>query len=791
MLYLSHGYTLGLSIAQLLSVEPNPCRAIARRSISLLFGYAKGLIHAAYLYTGMRRSALDFLGTQLPPEYHSAVADLSQLALLVGFYKRPVGKDGASTANETASGRFIDARLIKIDSDPGAFLHAASHAEIPQPAFEAAEAAAADLVAAVNFMVYNRTDLVQIREARLAAVRRVEVRLRPFGGWVASLCSGPSAEIASHMNLAFMGAVIDALEWPHVDAVRSWVYGFPLVGEIPDTGLFRREERPALRSIQSFTPVDNRAYEKKVRQQLSAADASEVARLVEKQTDDERRQNLIRGPFSRADLHRRFGEWKWRTMRRFGVVQGVKKDGSPKCRAIDNARASGGNDAAATHETITTISFAFITLCCRLVLAACLRLGIGMLAVLIGLEDMKAAYRQVPNSQPWYSVFALMYKGSTKYFYLPGLNFGFRASVLAFNSFPHLVVASTRVLLGTACDHYYDDYIIVDLAIAGESGQFMLQQMHVLFGQSTEPSKRLRMHTENPALGVQVSVEHVHTQLAVYAAPLVARIDNVLSALDNARFENSLPPGLASSLLGQLGFIMYSSYARVGRGALQPLLQRAHFDTSESFSPALRDMLEFLRVFLRRLPTLRMSIQRDDRPPLVCLTDACFYRLQDGSPFSRLGFTIWCPRRRRIVHSHVVVPPLVYQWLAPDKETLISQCEAIAPLVAMYSMPELFRGQRALFFLDNTAALSAHVHGTASKPDLSRIANAMRLMCLALECNPWFEWVPSEANLADLPSRLKYELYFSIAPESSWFDCHFPPFDSLFSSLQVFFDLLM
>ena len=64
-----------------------------------------------------------------------------------------------------------------------------------------------------------------------------------------------------------------------------------------------------------------------------------------------------------------------------------------------------------------------------------------------------------------------------------------------------------------------------------------------------------------------------------------------------------------------------------------------------------------------------------------------------------------------------------------------------------------FCGRRALCFVDNTAALPAAVHGYANEPDMAAVINALHCYDAALQCDAWFEWVPSAANVADLPSR--------------------------------------
>lgn len=83
----------------------------------------------------------------------------------------------------------------------------------------------------------------------------------------------------------------------------------------------------------------------------------------------------------------------------------------------------------------------------------------------------------------------------------------------------------------------------------------------------------------------------------------------------------------------------------------------------------------------------------------------------------------------------------------------MNHLEAMGLLCARLTFPGLFCGRRALCFVDNTAALSAAVHGYANEPDMAAIVNALHCYDAALQCDAWFEWVPSAANVADLPSR--------------------------------------
>ena len=56
-------------------------------------------------------------------------------------------------------------------------------------------------------------------------------------------------------------------------------------------------------------------------------------------------------------------------------------------------------------------------------------------------------------------------------------------------------------------------------------------------------------------------------------------------------------------------------------------------------------------------------------------------------------------------------------------------------------------------FVDNTVALSNLVHGYARTTDMAAIVNAYHLLAAGLRASTYMDYVPSKANIADLPSR--------------------------------------
>ena len=55
--------------------------------------------------------------------------------------------------------------------------------------------------------------------------------------------------------------------------------------------------------------------------------------------------------------------------------------------------------------------------------------------------------------------------------------------------------------------------------------------------------------------------------------------------------------------------------------------------------------------------------------------------------------------------------------------------------------------------IDNTGALAAMVKAYARAIDSARIVHAFAALAVTLNISPWFEYVRTKANVADLPSR--------------------------------------
>ena len=63
------------------------------------------------------------------------------------------------------------------------------------------------------------------------------------------------------------------------------------------------------------------------------------------------------------------------------------------------------------------------------------------------------------------------------------------------------------------------------------------------------------------------------------------------------------------------------------------------------------------------------------------------------------------------------------------------------------------RHRKVIHFIDNTGALSALVTGGPRQEDNSRLVGAYHAFLIGLRTRSEFVWVPSDANIADWPTR--------------------------------------
>lgn len=778
--------------------------------------------------------ALDFL--HIPHEYvipyNMAVTRIKELAVCMPSAHRHTGRSGAHHSDFHGSLLVQPVMQRRVPIQESYELHFRlaqrlawiEHSPLPSSLPE-------ETRCAIETAVRLGGDLKDWRDHQSQQLQFIAWQLRPLSDWIMrdprSTIDAPAPYhvwlIAGRTNVAFMAALVDGLGWRDRDLVRSFVMGAPAIGYIPDRHVYRSlgpppsptERSNFYRKYHDIMATNEEWNAKVARVTLAQgrnppnAEARKIRDAVEEKTIKEQSKGLVRRVGTLADVRHLFGWGNARAMFRFGIYQ---KD---SVRAIDNGASSGHNDATLMTETIVTPTFEYSATVARGYAAAAAAAGLPTPRMVLGLQDLSAAYRTVPCSQPQFTLFAVYSSTEDRviFYHTPGFVFGQVSAVVAFNLFAEFMAVVPRCLFALPVDHFFDDNMIPDLAIAGNSGEDAFIRLFKAMGDpwnrhdpfpgtvrnpGLSPEKAQPVASHNRALGVLVDLSEVHTVGRVSFAPTQSRITEVLHIWRNASRDNFLPPSLAARLRGKLGFLLQASYGRVGRAATQVLVQREYHDgTSALFTAEMDHAHLFFEALLPRLPPKIVPLAIDETPPLLLYTDAMFKpkkkRSRDdedgagecteerGIEFeTRLGLVLYDPRDGAILYGAVVPPDNILREvldLAAGAKTYIAQLEALAAVAAFYTFKQRLRHQRVHFFIDNTVALSAFIHGYARKVDLAKLANAFHLQLAGMHTSAYLDYVPSKANIADLPSRNEFELLIRlggtrvpviIPPLSSW-----------------------
>ena len=616
------------------------------------------------------------------------------------------------------------------------------------------EQASHDLQASVKLVSSYRLQpdaLLQRRAMVRSVVDDVAHALRPLSMRLASFAPEHVRSLPTSINVAFVAALVVAQQWPDQLLPAKLLFGSPMVGDFPASGVFRPNVQSARRSpsdLDLSAWVEDLHSKIEIRGRRSSKKAAEDARRVLRKTMEEvdappPKGGWVEGPFSKEEMYERFPSGFWPS-RRFGVLQKGVIRPCDDCKeswikACSTVRESISPDAADFPSHVASLFYS--------ILGSTTRLRGGC-------DDWKKAYRQIPVDDPSRSVVACWDPDakSVAYFVVLGHVFGAVHAVGSFNAVSKFLTVSCRSLFACCGGNYFDDHVMVEPSFAGDSAQLGLACMAHACGFLFDPDKHVSMAERFVYLGVQNDFSRVPEGVSVLRI-LPTRKAALVEACGGFLKSGAMSQGQAASLRGKLYFAATSAYGKVGRAALQPILQRqeGRGRSSDRLTPAMVLSLKFFITLLHHMPDREIVLSgAARRPPLLVWSDASWER-----GVGWLGFVVYDPAQARFFYSDSPVPDHVLEFFVQKKQK-IGQCEILAASSVYTSMPDLFRGREAIHWIDNTSAISCLLHGYSGKLDSALLVNAFHLFNAGLRVRVHFEYVESKANVADLPSRQEF-----------------------------------
>jgi hypothetical protein len=245
-----------------------------------------------------------------------------------------------------------------------------------------------------------------------------------------------------------------------------------------------------------------------------------------------------------------------------------------------------------------------------------------------------------------------------------------------------------------------------------------------------------------------------HTQGTASVRPKCERCDAILASssalLEECASTGEPTPGTAKEIFGKLFAVpLWSRWPRQCFSLIIPLVQRCNDARDTSLNNALREMLRFRKIILHRdnLPSRTSdSVSPSDLRSWSAPTPA-------RAQVRGLGVVIHDaedPVHGRSYAADVCPPWLAHTFLQHG-DSSICPPKPLAALCALLTASERLRNRR----VDNTPAWSYMINGYSSSAPMAEMGNlfhrAIMIAVLGIDC--WIEWVNSDANIADLPSR--------------------------------------
>lgn len=765
------------------------------------------------------KTPLELAGVRLGPQERSLCARVSRdLAhnRIRGIqpYQRPPPKESMrfkipqfQQRRAWASRRM----LLPRKGGPGSHLRYYSEAtSLPHPLSTVTSDLPPDLKAAVEYVVAKGERVSKDRDRRLEWLQRHARSLDALNDRVIALMPPHVKAAAGGMHLALVSCMIEALpDYPDRYLVARFVHGFPEVGTAVDSGMFRlipEEDRVGgERFSEVFSRESNLEWITRLEDTMVASNigvghpkfesskAAYMATLDEcvgdvttwgvplSKQEVERLGRSHRGlSKEELDLHpwllrpgAKSAHGCWRPIRRFAVWQ------NGKWRPCDHARESLHNACTRPAESLAGQASAERPAELSRAFADAHGRPVPMHG---GTDDWPKAYRRCPVLDPRNNVVAVWnpFERRPEYFILAGFNFGLLSAVCSYNRWPRFAISAARCWIGCCVDSYFDDCFVGEPQYAGGSGQRAMGAFAQLLGTPFAPSKH-EAPSEHPTfLGVVTDLSRVASHGEISVSVKQSRKDSIRDMAESILQEGCISGSQASKLTGKARWMLCPCFGKIGIAVLQPLY-KVGAGTSVPLTTELSESIQAIRVFAVSMPPRVFPVQASPEPPTVVFTDAAF---EAGK--GTIGVVVKRPGHN-LAWTACDCPDWVltaFQTVDRAKEQYIGQLELLAAVVAYTTFPDLLAGQHVIHWIDNESAVYSLVKGYCGAADSARVVNIFHSAMCKLGVTPWLEYVGTEDNIADLPSRGEFGVLYTIGGPDSYRRAILPPGSSFTGLLE-------
>ena len=547
------------------------------------------------------------------------------------------------------------------------------------------------------------------------------------------------AEVTKGKRVLLTKEILEELGYDDLGVLSLLEVGATLAGEIEQTKIFQAQFKPCLIAMEQLQVESERRNDFILNLTKSSGEPQLDEKLLA-ETKEELECGWAEGPVLRSSL-----EHGAIISRRFALVQGAKT------RMIDDFSISGINDSCIIHNKIDLHLIDTFAATIKSFFVQCKHHNVC--GALVGKTyDLKSAYRQVPiRSDHLKFAYFSIYKcesDEVQIYRLKTLPFGATHSVYNFLRLARMLY--TIMVRGLfLMTNFYDDFILASPPQLQESASRGMELVFLLTGwiYAKEGKKATVFDSACKALGVQFNFDR-SSDFLMHVENTEARkkeiCDLIGAALECGRL------GKAESLIlrGKLGFADSFVHGRLGTLTLKKLSEHAYGRTSKLGS----DTMAALQAMSLRLKVAGPRVVTST--PSRCwhiFTDAAY---EQSTQTGGLGGVLFDDKGLACSWFSVEVTGAASRKLGSGfKQSLIYELEMAASIVAMQLWGRDSGSNLHVCYGDNDSARFSLIRASGS----GEVACLMLGKFLTWEAEnnvvTWFARVPTEANIADFPSR--------------------------------------
>eukprot|EP00435_Cladocopium_sp_Y103_P060929 s497_g22.t1 len=603
------------------------------------------------------------------------------------------------------------------------FDRALERAQLPLP-HEEIPVADADLRFAAAAYLPGSASLKTWRQQAIGVMRELKRRWQGVTLHLHHFQEPAIHQVVKHRDIGLLALLMVLTSWADTGLPYGLVRGLPAVGYAPPYGIFPQQGATLLTMDDVLFGWE--AHNQRI---LSSLKPGKDDVFLLQQSVEDATNGFCTPPLKQPDFLRLIKGQPHRLIPRCVITQS-----SGKQRVIDNGDTGGQSERSADSNKLTLCSALrpaqHIALAMQQWDADMLQNFQAGDAWESGQEDLPSAYRFCPMSRSeslgcivvWYHA---EWQAPAFQVY-SGLLFGLPLAVTSFNH----------------------------LKSARGSGQWAANELFALLGSPFAAEKKQPMQATGTFLGLTHDFGPVasHNMVTFWARDRLH--EKVKDLIASARDSQTLTKGTAAKLYGVANFLEQGIYGRVGYGGLMAIKARQD-EANTALTPEICACFEVIEAVMRFSPKREFSILPFYGERFLAASDAAIEEDTGGSGGFHLIFFQSDQSQIRLSFVATNCNELRHQW--QPAITHIAQLELAMVLYALVERPDLFRGRRGLWFLDNVAAVMTLVRGRSSNSDLSKLGHLIHLALFALRAQGYWEYVQSKSNWADDISRLGFE----------------------------------